>query len=112
MHSLRRTALSEKYFIELPKHHQQLLTGFSDHLAAVRTCIEHNFVIIKLLIADTDHMFENRLDYFDTVSILSHLTHFCCVFWFICQQNFTKVAREFSWPLNTKQLVTSLEIWC
>lgn len=67
MHSLRRTALSEKYFRELLKQHQQLLPGFCDHLAALRTCIEHNYEVIKLLLADTDHMFENRLDYFDTV---------------------------------------------
>ena len=80
VHSLRRTALSEKYFKELPKHHQQLLTGFSDHLAAIRTCIEHNFVIVKLLIADTEHMFENKLDYFDTVSILSLPRVFALVF--------------------------------
>jgi len=79
--SLHRTALSEKYFRDLPTHHQQLLTGFSDHLAVIRTCIEHNFAIIKLLIADTDHMFENRLDYFNTVSILlPSLSNLCyCV---------------------------------
>jgi len=88
VHSLRRTALSEKYFKELPKHHQQLLTGFCDHLAKIRTCIEHNFVIIKLLIADTDHMFENKLDYFDAVGIFlasSSMLCFASVFWFDCQ---------------------------
>ena len=73
VHSLHRTALSEKYFRDLPKHHQQLLPSFCEHLAAVRTCIEHNFEIIKLLIADTDNMFENRLDYYDTVSILIYV---------------------------------------
>jgi len=78
IHSLRRIALSEKYFRELPQHHQQLLTGFCDDLAAIRTCIEHNYEIIKLLIADTDHLFENRLDYYDTVSI------WFCVITFIC----------------------------
>jgi len=71
LHSLRRVALSEKYFKELPTHHQQLLHGFCDHLATVRTCIEHNYEIIKLLIADTDHMFENKIDYFNTVSFSS-----------------------------------------
>lgn len=70
MHSLHRTALSEKYYRELPKHHHELLPGFCNHLAAIRTCIDHNYEIIKLIIADADHMFENRLDYFDTVSIL------------------------------------------
>jgi len=75
VHSLRRTALSEKYFKDLPQHHQQLLPGFCQHLAALRTCIEHNHEIIKLLIADTDHMFENRLDYYDTVGILFYLLY-------------------------------------
>ena len=70
VHSLHRTALSEKYYRELPKHHHELLPGFCNHLAAIRTCIDHNYEIIKLIIADADHMFENRLDYFDTVSIL------------------------------------------
>lgn len=65
VHSLRRNALSEKYFRDLPKRHQQLLPGFCEHLSTIQTCIEHNYEIIKLLIADTDNMFENRLDYYD-----------------------------------------------
>jgi len=71
VHSLRRTAQSEKYFRELPKHHQQLLPGFIEHLHSLQTCIEHNYEIVKLLIADTEHLFENRLDLFDTVSSIS-----------------------------------------
>jgi len=66
--------MSEKYFQDLTLHHQQLLSSFSEHLASIRTCIEHNYEIIKLLIADTNHMFENKLDYFDTVSVLLHIT--------------------------------------
>jgi len=61
--------MSEKYFRDLAQHHQQLLSSFTEHLAAIRTSIEH-YEIIKLLIADTNHMFENKLDYFDTVSVL------------------------------------------
>ena len=76
VHSLRRVVQSEKYFKELSKRHQQLLPGFCDHLSSLRTCIEHNYEVIKLIVADADHMFENRLDYFSTVSIV--VFHILC----------------------------------
>ena len=60
VHSQKRILLANKYFNELPAHHRALLPTYKKNLCQLRVCIEHNFEIIKLIVACTDHMFENR----------------------------------------------------
>jgi len=69
-HSVRRLLLAEKYFDELPDHHKAMLPSFRDNLKRLRICIYHNYEIIKLIIADVDHLFENTVLERDQVSIL------------------------------------------
>lgn len=57
---MRRVLAAEKYYCELPEHHQQLLPQFRNGLEAIRHCIDHNYEIIKLITADADKLFENR----------------------------------------------------
>ena len=57
--SLQRLATSDAYVSSLPSHHQQLLTSYRSHLEDVRTCVEHNYEIIKLITADVATLFEN-----------------------------------------------------
>jgi carnosine N-methyltransferase len=58
-HSLQRVAKTEKYLRSLPAHHQKLLENYRQHLTEIRSCIEHNDQIIKLIIKDVAYMFEN-----------------------------------------------------
>lgn len=57
--SLQRLAASETYVSTLPVHHQKLLTSYRSHLEDIRTCVEHNYEIIKLITADVATLFEN-----------------------------------------------------
>lgn len=57
--SLQRLATSEAYVSSLPSHHQTLLTSYRSHLEDIRTCVEHNYEIIKLITADVATLFEN-----------------------------------------------------
>lgn len=59
-HSVKRLLQSEKYFSELPAHHRKLLPNFQEHLRNVKIAIEQNAEIIQLIVANTDHMFENK----------------------------------------------------
>ncbi|KAK4029622.1 hypothetical protein OUZ56_022594 [Daphnia magna] len=57
--SLQRLASSDTYVSTLPQHHQKLLTSYRSHLEDIRTCVEHNYEIIKLITADVATLFEN-----------------------------------------------------
>lgn len=58
-HSLQRVKKTERYLLSLPPHHQKLLSKYRDHLQEVKRCIENNDQIIKLIIKDVAHIFEN-----------------------------------------------------
>lgn len=58
-HSLLRVKKTESYFLNLPAHHQKLLSKYKEHLQEVKRCIENNDQIIKLIIKDVAHIFEN-----------------------------------------------------
>ncbi len=56
---MQRLATTEAYVGSLQPHHQKLLTSYRSHLADIRTCVEHNYEIIKLITADVATLFEN-----------------------------------------------------
>lgn len=58
-HSLQRVKKTETYFMSLPSHHQKLLSKYREHLQEIKRCIENNDHIIKLIIKDVTHIFEN-----------------------------------------------------
>ncbi|XP_043598161.1 carnosine N-methyltransferase isoform X1 [Bombus pyrosoma] len=58
-HSLLRVKKTESYLLSLPAHHQKLLSKYREHLQEVKRCIENNDEIIKLIIKDVAHIFEN-----------------------------------------------------
>lgn len=58
-HSLQRVKKTERYLLTLPAHHQKLLSKYKEHLLEVKRCIENNDEIIKLIVKDVAHMFEN-----------------------------------------------------
>ena len=58
-HSLQRLARTQDYFSSLPKHHQKMLSNYDTHLTELRTCVEHNYEIIKLITSDVSSLFEN-----------------------------------------------------
>ncbi|XP_072760850.1 carnosine N-methyltransferase [Anoplolepis gracilipes] len=58
-HSLLRVKKTESYFLNLPSHHQKLLQKYKEHLQEVKRCVENNDQIIKLIIKDVAHIFEN-----------------------------------------------------
>ena len=73
---MKRLLQSEKYFSDLPPHHRNLLPDFQEHLRNVKTAIEHNAEIIQLIVANTDHMFENK----DHGPAKVSPSHFHCLF--------------------------------
>lgn len=58
-YSLQRLTKTESYLSTLPPHHQKLLAKYAVHLEEIRTCVEHNYEIIKLIIEDVSTLFEN-----------------------------------------------------
>lgn len=58
-HSLQRVKKTETYLLSLPSHHLKLLSKYREHLNRVKNCIENNDEIIKLIIKDVAHIFEN-----------------------------------------------------
>ncbi|KAF7993206.1 hypothetical protein HCN44_006266 [Aphidius gifuensis] len=58
-HSLQRLKKTESYLLTLPSHHLKLLKKYRQHLQNIRLCIENNDAIIKLIIKDVSHIFEN-----------------------------------------------------
>ena len=59
-HAVKRLVLCDKHFQELPRHHRAMLSNFKEHLAQIRSRINHNYEIIKLIIENTEDMFENK----------------------------------------------------
>ena len=59
-HSVKRILAAERYFVELPVHHRQMVPNFRQNLQIMRTCVEHNFEIIKLILDGTGMLFENK----------------------------------------------------
>ncbi|XP_011876474.1 PREDICTED: UPF0586 protein C9orf41 homolog isoform X2 [Vollenhovia emeryi] len=58
-HSLQRVRKTESFFLSLPQHHQKFLAKYKEHLQEVKRCIDNNDQIIKLIIKDVAHIFEN-----------------------------------------------------
>ena len=58
-YSLQRLATTEAYVTSLQPHHQKLLSSYRSHLEDIRTCVEHNYEIIKLITSDVATLFEN-----------------------------------------------------
>lgn len=50
---------TESYLLSLPTLHQKLLSKYREHLQEVKICIENNDDIIKLILKDVSHIFEN-----------------------------------------------------
>ncbi|XP_066602877.1 carnosine N-methyltransferase [Prorops nasuta] len=58
-HSLQRVKKTETYLLSLPFHHQKLLTKYKEHLQNIKVCIDNNDNVLKLIIKDVAHIFEN-----------------------------------------------------
>ncbi|XP_037279774.2 carnosine N-methyltransferase [Rhipicephalus microplus] len=65
-YSLRRLFKVVKYVSSLPPSHQLMLKNYRQHLDRVRMAIDHNNDVIKLVVANIAHMFEN-VDHSDDV---------------------------------------------
>ncbi|XP_014678098.1 PREDICTED: carnosine N-methyltransferase-like [Priapulus caudatus] len=61
-HSYLRIARAEHDFRKLSERHKLMCPTFTEHLNEVRLCVDHNYEVIKQIVANTDHMFEN-IDY-------------------------------------------------
>ena len=59
-HSIRRVAISEQYFMELPDHHKSMLPNFLKSRKALRKCIDANYEVLKEIINNTNQMFVNK----------------------------------------------------
>ncbi|XP_015920974.1 carnosine N-methyltransferase isoform X1 [Parasteatoda tepidariorum] len=70
IHSMKRLYRSTKYISSLSTHHQDLLKGYRSHLDKVRLAIEHNSEIIKVIIKDVAHLFQNA-DHTDDIKVVS-----------------------------------------
>ncbi|ESO98875.1 hypothetical protein LOTGIDRAFT_158828 [Lottia gigantea] len=57
--ALQRVKRAERYFDEIPERHRNMIPYFKDHLATIRTCIDHNSQVVEVLIKDANYMFEN-----------------------------------------------------
>lgn len=60
--SLQRCDKTISYLNSLSESHQEKLVNYRSHLERVKTCIEQNAQIVKLIIGDVEHMFDN-IDY-------------------------------------------------
>ncbi|KAL3229304.1 hypothetical protein MRX96_023621 [Rhipicephalus microplus] len=65
-YSLRRLCKVVKYVSSLPPSHQLMLKNYRQHLDRVRMAIDHNHDVLKLVVANIAHMFEN-VDHSDDV---------------------------------------------
>ncbi|XP_055939566.1 carnosine N-methyltransferase-like [Argiope bruennichi] len=70
LHSLKRLYNSTKYISSLSPHQQDLLKGYRIHLDQVRVAIEHNYEIIKVIIKDVAHLFQNA-DHSEDIKVIS-----------------------------------------
>ncbi|XP_021347160.1 carnosine N-methyltransferase-like isoform X2 [Mizuhopecten yessoensis] len=59
-HSHRRINDSEISYRALSKKHKELVPDFLENLENIRTCVDHNYEIIKLILHDAEYMFENQ----------------------------------------------------
>ncbi|XP_013784162.1 carnosine N-methyltransferase-like isoform X2 [Limulus polyphemus] len=59
INSLQRLYKTSVYFETLPVAHQYVLKSYKQHLDKIRKCIDQNNEVIKLIINDVAHMFEN-----------------------------------------------------
>ncbi|XP_066473888.1 carnosine N-methyltransferase [Tiliqua scincoides] len=55
-----RVNRTERQFRSLPASQQKLLPQFLPHLDKIRQCIDHNQGILKTIVNDCSHMFENK----------------------------------------------------
>jgi len=84
-HSLLRVKKTESYLLSLPQHHQKLLSKYREHLQEVKRCIENNDQIIKLIIKDVAHIFENvcpsaaQVDSVRSIQYLIYLIYILCI---------------------------------
>lgn len=65
--SLRRIALAEKYFHDIPEHQQRLLPSFNETLLKLQQAVDHNYLVVKQIIRSVDKMFENKNFAIDSV---------------------------------------------
>ena len=72
-HSVKRILAAERYFVELPVHHRQMVPNFRENLQIMRTCVDHNYEIIKLILDGTGMLFENKHVYLEDVSFRKNL---------------------------------------
>ncbi|WAQ94499.1 CARME-like protein [Mya arenaria] len=56
----RRVTDTLRYYEGLPTHHKQLIPNFLQHLTHVQWCICENYDVLKLIIQDVEHIFENK----------------------------------------------------
>ncbi|KAK7601149.1 hypothetical protein V9T40_008590 [Parthenolecanium corni] len=59
VHSFNRISKTETYLHTLPQNHQELLKPYREHLDNVRSCIEQNYSVIRLILKDVGYLFEN-----------------------------------------------------
>lgn len=67
IHSLRRIALGEKHFNDMPSHQRSLVPSFGDTLLKLQQAVETNYQIVKQIIRSADKIFENRSFPIDSV---------------------------------------------
>ncbi len=67
---MNRIHLAEKNFKSLPPHHQQVLQDLPKHYKDLKTCVLHNYEIVKRILNNVDDMFENRENEPAAVSVL------------------------------------------
>lgn len=58
--SLRRIAMAEKYFNDIPIQQQRLVPTFGDTLLKLQQAVDQNYVVVKQIIKSADRMFENK----------------------------------------------------
>ncbi|XP_013407233.1 carnosine N-methyltransferase [Lingula anatina] len=59
-HSLQRVFTEQIAYQKIPDHHKALIPDFPKHMDEVRHCIAQNYELIKNIIKNTNHMFENE----------------------------------------------------
>ena len=67
IHSLRRIAQAEKYFNDIPSHHQRMVPSFGDTLLKLQQAVDQNYLVVKQIIRSADKIFENRPFQLDSV---------------------------------------------
>jgi len=68
IHSLRRVAVAEKHFNDLPSRQQSLVPSFADTLLKLQQAVDQNYIVVKQIIRSAEKIFENRSFQLDSVS--------------------------------------------